>query len=300
MYYAPVRSMRVAGATSDFNIQKTIFSHKQSAESAATHGDCSSRLGSRPRTAHLLSRNQVAESKLLQTISVHMSVKPCPAAGSRLLSASMKLPRQLLFKSRGGRRKGAGRRKHLASEPSHAKREPVTKKTPLHLTLRCLAGVPTLRSKYFLFQLGRMIALAKLKGLSINHFAIESNHIHLIAEASSNKALARGMMSLIASVRAALKEVFGYSGKCLVGRFHTHLLKTPTEMKRALKYVLFNHAKHCGMKPFIDFFSSAALFEEIGLFSDEKPPDNRWLWPARVAISQPESWLQMAGWKRAR
>ena len=201
---------------------------------------------------------------------------------------------------RGGKRKGAGRKKRFAHEPTHAKRERLTKNTPLHLTVRCEASVPTLRSKYFLFTLGRMIALAKLKGLAVSQFAIESNHIHFIAEAQSNRALAKGMMSLAASLRAAVKATHQHRGRVLVGRFHAHLLKTPTQLKRALKYVLFNHAKHCGMKPFVDFFSSAALFVEIGIFVKETVRENRWLWPARAALAKPESWLQSVGWKRAR
>jgi putative transposase len=211
----------------------------------------------------------------------------------------LRKPIQLEFKTRGGKRKGAGRKKRLASEPEHVRRASITHKIPMHLTVRCETGVPSLRSKYFLFLLGRMIMLARLKGLAISHFAIESNHIHLIAEARSNQALARGMMSLTASIRAALKSIFGHVGKVLAGRFHTHLLKTPSEMKHALKYVFFNHAKHCGMKPFIDFFFSAALFAEIHLFLDTQIEDNKWLWPARAALAQPESWMQAVGWKRA-
>jgi REP element-mobilizing transposase RayT len=211
----------------------------------------------------------------------------------------MKKPRQLAFEilSHGGKRKGAGRKKSRTNEPSHACRPRIDGKTPLMLTIKCAESTPCLRSPKFMRWFEKIIKNASAKGLRITQFAIERNHLHLIAEADSNGALKKGMQSLIASLKWALREIFNYRGRILRGRFHALICKTPTEVRNALRYVLFNHAKHCEMNPFIDDYSSAADFADVSaLAANIRPKSGRW----KIRLEEPRSWLQRIGWKRVR
>lgn len=191
----------------------------------------------------------------------------------------MKKPKQIEFQLRthGGQRKNAGRPKRLKSEPSHRRRERIDFKKPLHLTIKCAVGVPSLRTPKILPWFRKIVAGARAKGLHINQYAIEGNHIHLIAEADSNMSLRNGMLSFSATLTWALREIFHYCGKVLKGRFHTEICETPTQVKRALHYVIYNHAHHCKQRPFVDVYSSAAE----GSFAQA-----------------PRSWLQRVGWRR--
>jgi REP element-mobilizing transposase RayT len=139
---------------------------------------------------------------------------------------------------------------------------------------------------------------ARKKGLSVNHFSIEPNHIHLLGEADSNERLTRGILSLQGCIKWGLKRVFNFVGRVFQGRFHLHELKMPREVRNAILYVIFNHAKHCRMPRFADAFSSAFSFDELRRYvrSPGEPP--RWQDELNRVLSPAKSWLQRIGWKR--
>jgi hypothetical protein len=64
-------------------------------------------------------------------------------------------------------------------------------------------------------------------------------------------------------------------------RFHDHVLRTPTEVRNALRYVLGNAWRH-GIRYVdgLDPFTSAG--------------------PRGVPLPEPHSWLLARGWRRAR
>lgn len=144
----------------------------------------------------------------------------------------------------------------------------------------------------------RAIEKAKAKGLGVNQFSIESNHIHLMGESESNAALTCGILSLQGCIKWGLKRSFDYIGAVFDGRFHLHPLKTLREVRNALLYVIFNHAKHCRMPKFADAFSSAHAFAALDEFVSNpgKPP--RWQDAIATALTPAKSWLQTMGWRR--
>src|ERR1700683_3047337 len=106
--------------------------------------------------------------------------------------------KQLSFggtKGWGGKRSGAGRT-NLSGQVNHMARPDISVKTPLHITLRLKEKLPSLRRKHLLKEFNESIKKAKKQGLYVIHFSIQSNHIHLFAEASSKSALALGMRAL--------------------------------------------------------------------------------------------------------
>ncbi|MGZ3722772.1 MAG: transposase, partial [Bdellovibrionales bacterium] len=144
----------------------------------------------------------------------------------------------------------------------------------------------------------------KVFGIYVIHFSLQSNHIHMIIEAKSGANLAAGMKSLSGRLGKAIRKVTGGVGAVFKGRFHMHILKSPTEMKRALEYVLLNTAKHWKFVDHVDDFSSGRAFKEWrkllgrrfrGLIEDQL--ENSQL--KHEELSPPRSWLCREGWMRA-
>jgi len=113
-------------------------------------------------------------------------------------------------------------------------------------------------------------------------------------EADGNRALSEGMQGLTVRLAKGLNRLMGSRGKVFADRYHAHVLRTPTEVRNALAYVLQNHRSHMvrigkgsgAASP--DPFSSAATFDG-------------WLEVEPVAItvtSAAETWLLREGWRR--
>jgi REP element-mobilizing transposase RayT len=140
----------------------------------------------------------------------------------------------------GGRRTKSGRKRLHSKGVGHRTRETVNPKRPLHVNFKYRVSI---RNKEVLKILKRAILNSGAKGLRILHYSIQSNHIHLIAEANNNKILAAGMRSLTVTIAKGIKK-----GKVQLERYHLHVLKTIRETKNAISYVLFNEQRHTGKK----------------------------------------------------
>jgi hypothetical protein len=104
-------------------------------------------------------------------------------------------------------------------------------------------------------------------------------------------------------------------GKVFGQRYHARRLRTPTETRNAIAYVLFNAEKHFGSRqggPVVpDPYSSAAYFDgffELATFCRFKTPKRRAVGPpngsssgrADVPVTTPEGWLMRSGWRRSK
>ena len=61
--------------------------------------------------------------------------------------------------------------------------------------------------------------------------------------------------------RKGLNRVMGRNGKVLDDRYHAHILRTPTEVKRARMYLLQNARKHYGVVGADPYTSTVAVME---------------------------------------
>ena len=111
-------------------------------------------------------------------------------------------------------------------------------------------------------------------------FSVLGNHLHLIVEADDTVALSRGMQSLNTRLAMALNKLLGREGALFDDHYHSHLLKSPTEVGRALAYVRTNAQKHYGGIDG-DYYSSA---------------HSEW----RELLAIPVSWLLSTGWRMAK
>lgn len=136
----------------------------------------------------------------------------------------------------GGKRRGSGRKRIHSRGVAHRIREKVSGRTPLHVNFKYRSSI---RNKQTLRLLKRAIHNARLQGLKIIHFSLQSNHVHLIIEADTNSTLSRGMRSLTITMAKGLRL-----GSIQIARYHLHVLRTLKETRNAVHYVLFNQQRH--------------------------------------------------------
>jgi REP element-mobilizing transposase RayT len=168
------------------------------------------------------------------------------------------LQRSFEFRQHGGKRPGAGRKPtgDKAGHP-HTKRRGFASKMPVHVTVRMQPHVWNLRSRRSFRVVGGALAAAAARfGTQLCEFSIQGNHIHLVVEAGNQAALSRAMQGLGVRVARGLNRMMGRKGKVLADRYHAHVLRTPTEVRHAVRYVRENFARHHGGRG-IDEYSSA-------------------------------------------
>jgi len=220
------------------------------------------------------------------------------------------------FRSWGGKRKGAGRPpKGNAAGVSHLRRPSLSPHHPVHVTLRIVAGIPSLRDARLFDKVRFALAAGRERfGFRLVHFSVQGNHLHLIAEAQDGRALALGMQGLSVRVARAVNGTLSRRGRLFADRYHSRALKTPRAVHFALRYVLLNARKHqtagvdtgSSVVPagFIDSRSSAAWFDNF-----QRPDElvfgaaqTRAQWRASSGLDAPvvlpRSWLLRKGSRR--
>jgi putative transposase len=167
------------------------------------------------------------------------------------------------FRTWGGARKGAGRRRVRRRAGVVHRRRPVLKRRfPVHVTWRMTDAVWSLRTRRCFTALSRAFwGGANRFGFRLVHYSVQGNHVHLLVEAKDEKALSRGMKGLGVRVAKALNRVMRRQGKVLDDRYHEHILRTPTEVRRARDYLLQNARRHYGVVGRDPFTSTVAVIE---------------------------------------
>jgi REP element-mobilizing transposase RayT len=228
--------------------------------------------------------------------------------------ARREAPAQLaLFKSRGGKRRGAGRpSKGPRAGAPHKTRPQLAARHPVHVVLRTVGAVGNLR-KRFTYRAIREATLttARREDFRIVHLSIQRTHVHLIVEAESKVALAAGMQGFQISAAKHLNAAISRGkpgprrrGAVFPDRYHAEIITSPRQARHALAYVLGNFRKHRedrarrvrGWK--IDWFSSAAMFPGWAEYGDAP-----FLWRGPetydpLVVYQPRTWLLRVGWKK--
>jgi putative transposase len=215
--------------------------------------------------------------------------------------------RSFEFKSWGGARRGAGRKREgRRARVAHAKRPALKPSHPMHITLRIEAGLKNLRNRSEYRTLRQaLVAGADRFGMRLVEFAVLSNHVHLVCEADDERALARGMKGLCVRIARALNRLWNRVGSVFSDRYHARVLKTPREVRHALNYVLHNAARHGSRLGGPDPCSSGAWFDgwryDLGL--TRVAPASRL--PRALKRAAPTSplprtltWLLRVGWRR--
>src|SRR5437899_5662599 len=206
----------------------------------------------------------------------------------------------------GGRRAGAGRKPGPKPRVAHASRDRF-RRLPAHVTLRLRPDLASLRTVRIVRELERSFAAGCARPeFRLAHYSLQSNHAHLIVEATDREALGRGMKAIGARVARAVNRVADRSGRVLAERYHLRLLPTPTEVRGALRYVLLNARRHAAKagaalsraRVALDPASSARWFDgwkRLAARAHDHPPPPI---ARRQPVARPRTWLLRIGWRR--
>ena len=158
--------------------------------------------------------------------------------------------RSLDLRTWGGRRKGAGRKPAAGREAiHHDARERFRPCHPLHVSVRFAAHVWNLRSeRSFRIVDAALRGMRARAGFRIVHFSVQGNHLHLVVEAEGERGLANGMRALSIRLARRLNGMMSRRGPVLAARYHAHVLRTPAEVRNAVRYVLGNFASHAARR----------------------------------------------------
>jgi len=208
---------------------------------------------------------------------------------------------------RGGWRPGAGRPKSKRRNKIvlHRRRPRVTRRTPVHVTMRVHRDVSSLRAKSRMKVIrGAFVATCACDGFRIIDWSVQGNHLHLIVEADGNTQLARGMQGFSIRVARGLNRLAARKGAVFTERYHLHVLRTPAEVRNARAYVLNNYRRHAHQsgrkvaRNWVDPCSSWAWFdgwrdlprrlEREAAREREGPPP----------VAEPRGWMLARGWRR--
>jgi REP element-mobilizing transposase RayT len=220
----------------------------------------------------------------------------------------------VLFKKRGGKRRGAGRppKGKRAGSP-HKPRPFLHERYPVHVTLRVVSAVGTLRRRCA-YQAVREATLttARREDFRIIHLSIQRTHLHLLVEAKNKEALASGMQGFQISAAKHLNAAISKGrpgprrrGTVFPDRYHAIIITSPTQARHAMSYVMSNFRKHEEDRTApasswtIDWFSTAVMFPGWAEYGDEP---FMWRGPATydpLVVYQPRTWLLREGWRKA-
>jgi REP element-mobilizing transposase RayT len=190
------------------------------------------------------------------------------------------------FRTWGGKRKGAGRKPSgERAGVAHRPRSAFTRRLPVHVTLRVAPHVYNLRSRRSFVRIERALRAGGDRfDVRIIRFSIQGNHLHLLVEAPNHEALARATKGFAVRVAKGLNQVMGNKGRVFGDRYHAHVLRTPTEVRRAIFYIRDNARKHAAERGeiysarYVDPYSSAGVPE--------------------LVLPPAQTWLLREGWKR--
>jgi REP element-mobilizing transposase RayT len=185
----------------------------------------------------------------------------------------------LPLRSWGGARKGAGRKPNgPRAGVSHLARPKLAGRFPVHVTVRMRPHVWNLRSSRSFSVLGAAISRSQRLGMRVCAFSVQGNHVHLVVEAGDRETLGRGMQSFGIRTAKGLNRMMGTRGRVLADRYHAHILKTPSEVRSAVRYVRDNRRRHLAAvgevlsTGYVDRFSSSDA-------------------AARALVTAPRTWL---------
>jgi putative transposase len=172
---------------------------------------------------------------------------------------------------------GAGRKaKGPLRRVSHKRRPLHLGRFPVHAVLRTRGDVLRLRQRRIFRAVREALeAGAHRAGFRLVHFSVQGNHLHLVLEAADARSLSRGMQGLAVRLARAINRAAGRTGRVFADHYFARELRTPAEVRRAVRYVLDNFILHLSV---------------VAPQAD----------PCAGSLGAPQTWLLAAGWRRSR
>src|SRR5882672_6110409 len=153
---------------------------------------------------------------------------------------------ELVFRTWGGCRKGAGRpRKSARRRMPHVARPRLNARHPVHVTLSVARDVPNLRADRCMAALRQAFAENRDRfGFRLAQYSVQKNHLHLVAKTNKTTSLTRGLQKLSVRIARQLNSALDRQRRVFADRYHARALATPRAVRNALRYVLLNSHHH--------------------------------------------------------
>ena len=213
----------------------------------------------------------------------------------------------------------------------HTVRPELTGREPLHIVLRVVDAVGSLRRRHTYRALRAAtiaVALRELHDLTVGafrivHISIQRNHVHMLVEAGNKTALSRGMQSFQISAAKHLNRAVGVKnvqlatrearraamakrrrGTVFPDRFHQEIIKTPKQARHTLAYVINNWRKHKEDRGELSRGWKVDPFSTGVQFGGWKERENETTYMRYrdtydpLIVYLPKTWLLRVGWRR--
>jgi len=182
---------------------------------------------------------------------------------------------------------------------SHGCRPALASRFPVHVTLKLVESLPSLRSPALCPLLEGCVREVKPGYfLRVVHYCIQKHHLHLVVEAADASSLSRGVKGLCIRIAKRINTALGRRGRVFSDRYFARILKTPRQTRAAIAYVLLNSRRHDAQRHqrrdrgLVDPCSSGLFFDGWKDGPDH-PPKGR-----QAPTSEPHTWLLRLGWRR--
>lgn len=202
------------------------------------------------------------------------------------------------FRTWGGKRPGAGRPAARPGATPHVRREALASRFPVHVTLSVEKTLPSLRSPALFRVVEKALRLGRQrKGFRLVHYSVQGHHLHLLAEAHGAAALSSGIKGLSVRIARRLNLARGRRGRVFSDRYFARILRTPTQTKAAIAYVLLNSNRHDAQRRrardrgWVDPCSSGRFFDGWRDSNIQPRPGEA------PCVASPHGWLLAKGWK---
>ena len=202
----------------------------------------------------------------------------------------------------GGYRKGAGRKPkngHTAGV-GHDTRDALASRFPVLVTVKLREHLPALRDRETAELLRScFVDRGNKPGFRLCQYAILNDHLHFVCEAKDRDTLSRGLQGLLVSIARRLNKHWKRKGSVFADRYHDRILRSPREVRNAIRYVLTNGKKHesegrqIRVRQAIDCYTSAPWFDGF-----REHLTIRGIEAIITPIAHPHTWLLRKGWRR--
>lgn len=139
----------------------------------------------------------------------------------------------------------------------------INRPSPLHLKIKLKKADIKIQNKAILKILRYAILRARLQGLKIIHYSLEHDHVHLYMECDDNEILGRSMKAFGVTLVKKMNKYFHKKGSAYKHRYRLRILKSASEVKNVINYILKNGMKHKRTNRVFDFYNSAIVIHDF-------------------------------------
>src|SRR5262249_10741822 len=151
------------------------------------------------------------------------SIRKCLIVSAYYSISSFKMQLALKLKTWGGKRAGAGRKRRAPRQMMpHRARSEHKKAHPVHVTLRIVHGIASLRRKepFRLIKMAMPETNQRRSAFRLVPSSVQANHLPLTVEADHPRALSNAIRALEIRIAHRINRLSGRRGRLFADRYH--------------------------------------------------------------------------------